>query len=256
MPDEHALVIAGVTIWQDINGRYNLNLLHQASDYNQTKTPGHWLKRKHTKELISSLSAQVSYSPLEVVHGGERAGTYAHELLAVSYAGWISPAFQLKVNQAFIDMKKGQALPQVKNAGVQMLIEMAVKYDQLEQQQQAQEERQREQDAEIRKTQELAIQALLGQQWLTLRQFVTIHNLSHQLPMGREQQDCGRYLTGFCRERNIPIYKQESADRYKEWTYPVWVLQQVLPNWAARRYGQVALPDNVTSIHEAGVAYG
>ena len=40
--------------------------------------------------------------------GGTTPGTFTHELLAIEYAGWISPAFRLRVNQAFIDLKTGQ----------------------------------------------------------------------------------------------------------------------------------------------------
>lgn len=38
-------------------------------------------------------------------------GTFAHELLAISYAGWISPAFQLPVNQVFMDYRTGKLAP-------------------------------------------------------------------------------------------------------------------------------------------------
>jgi len=40
-------------------------------------------------------------------------GTFAHELLAISYAGWISPAFHLKVNQVFIDYRTGALQPAI-----------------------------------------------------------------------------------------------------------------------------------------------
>lgn len=102
-----SLVIADVLIMQDEYGRYNLNTLHLASGADTSKKPGNWIKRKSTQALISELDSQVSFLTLDVVHGGERSGTYGHELLAVSYAGWISPAFQLRVNQAFIDTRTG-----------------------------------------------------------------------------------------------------------------------------------------------------
>ncbi|MGT3291634.1 KilA-N domain-containing protein, partial [Yersinia enterocolitica] len=37
---------------------------------------------------------------------GVNQGTFAHELLAIEYAGWISPAFRLQVNQTFLDSTK------------------------------------------------------------------------------------------------------------------------------------------------------
>ncbi|MBW5407130.1 KilA-N domain-containing protein [Morganella morganii] len=44
-----------------------------------------------------------------VVNGGVSPGVFAHELIAVSYAGWIHPDFRLDVNQAFIDFKSGNS---------------------------------------------------------------------------------------------------------------------------------------------------
>ena len=42
---------------------------------------------------------------------GRNGGTFAHELVAVEYAGWISPRFRIKVNQTFIDYRTGQLTP-------------------------------------------------------------------------------------------------------------------------------------------------
>ncbi len=49
--------------------------------------------------MIAELEAQqtdtgISVSLLNVLKGGKMQGTFAHELLAISYAGWIGPAFQ------------------------------------------------------------------------------------------------------------------------------------------------------------------
>ncbi|WP_275389502.1 KilA-N domain-containing protein [Xenorhabdus bovienii] len=115
-------VIAGVEITTDSEGRFNLNALHKASNTSAHKTPSQWLRRNETQALIAELefnslknsrsvnlhSAQKS---INVVNGGVNYGTFAHELLAVSYAGWISPAFQLQVNQTFIDYRSGKLAP-------------------------------------------------------------------------------------------------------------------------------------------------
>ena len=63
--------------------------------------------------MIAELEAQqtdtgISVSLLNVLKGVKMQGTFAHELLAISYAGWISPAFQLKVNQVFLDYRTGK----------------------------------------------------------------------------------------------------------------------------------------------------
>ncbi|UBX30516.1 KilA-N domain-containing protein [Arsenophonus apicola] len=48
---------------------------------------------------------------IKVQKGGINPGTFAHELLAIEYAGWISPKFRLMVNQTFLDYKTGRLAP-------------------------------------------------------------------------------------------------------------------------------------------------
>lgn len=246
-----ALVVADITILQDHQGRYNLNLLHQASGAAPTKRPTDWLRRKSTQALIEALAEQGegAGTHLEVVHGGERAGTYAHELLAVSYAGWISPAFQLKVNQAFLDMKRGQpALPRVKDPAIQMLIDMAVHLD---------EARTLATEAKT-----LAQQAIDTQQWLTIREFCFLNTLERQMPPSY-QQEYGRYLTGYCQEHGVPIRKQPIADRpyTAEHAYHVGTIEQTWRTWLYRRAGQPLLTviapdrDGNSTTHDPGVPY-
>lgn len=119
---ENQPVIAGIAITTDTEGRFNLNCLHRASGENDSKAPNQWLRTKQAKELIAELEAnllkkfQTAYlqsarKVIDVVNGGSSPGTYAHELIAVSYAGWISAGFQLDVNQTFIDYRSGKLAP-------------------------------------------------------------------------------------------------------------------------------------------------
>lgn len=101
--------IGGVEITTDSEGRFNLNSLHKASKLGVEKAPAQWLRNKQTVELIRELENE-TMQICTVSTEGRNGGTFAHELLAVSYAGWISPSFQLKVNQAFIDMKTGKTV--------------------------------------------------------------------------------------------------------------------------------------------------
>ncbi|HHG9067069.1 TPA: KilA-N domain-containing protein [Citrobacter freundii] len=109
-------VIAGVEIITDDAGRFNLNSLHKASGGEKKKGPSYWLALEGTKALIDELSnsltdTDISVSVLKVIKGGTEQGTFAHELLAIEYAGWISPVFRLQVNQTFIDYRSGKLLP-------------------------------------------------------------------------------------------------------------------------------------------------
>lgn len=105
-------VIAGVEITTDTEGRFNLNALHKASGAEKKNGPSYWLALDTTKSLISELEQQlsdteISVSVIKSVKGGLNQGSYAHELLAVSYAAWISPAFQIQVNKVFIAYRTG-----------------------------------------------------------------------------------------------------------------------------------------------------
>lgn len=117
------LIVSDHPIPVDANGRVNLNALHKLSGLGEHKRPSKWLATKTTKMLIRELSQSPNSgfgvstaSPhsgsavISIVQGGINPSTYAHELLAVSYAGWISPKFQLMVNQAFIDARKVDAV--------------------------------------------------------------------------------------------------------------------------------------------------
>ncbi len=106
------VTIAGVEISTDSEGRFNLNALHNASGLGGNKAPAQWLRTKSAQEVINELQKDTVQICI-VSSEGRNGGTYAHQLLAVSYAGWISPAFQLQVNQAFIDYRTGKLSPAV-----------------------------------------------------------------------------------------------------------------------------------------------
>lgn len=104
-------VVAGVEITTDDQGRFNLNALHRASGEGDHKRPSKWLATQQAQDLIAELEAQspkTGLGVLNVAKGGTAPGTFAAEELAVSYAGWISPAYQLEVNRTFIAYRKGE----------------------------------------------------------------------------------------------------------------------------------------------------
>ncbi len=103
-------VIAGIEITTDESGRFNLNALHRASALGSSKAPAQWLRTKQAQELVSEVEKQTMQICIVSVEG-RNGGTFAHELLAISYAGWISPAFQLQVNQVFLDFRTGKLTP-------------------------------------------------------------------------------------------------------------------------------------------------
>jgi phage anti-repressor protein len=84
--------------------------------------------------------------------------------------------------------------------------------------------------------------ALDQQHWLTLRQYVFLHQLLHQLPPPA-QQAYGKWLTAYCLEHNIPVSREPVADRTysAENRYHVGTIEATLPGWLHRRQSQPAL---------------
>lgn len=105
-------VIAGIEITTDEEGRFSLNMLHKASGGETNKAPSQWFRTQTASELVAEVEKETMHN-CTVSIGGRNGGTFAHELLAVSYAGWISPSFQLKVNQVFLDYRSGKLMPQL-----------------------------------------------------------------------------------------------------------------------------------------------
>lgn len=116
-------VIAGIEITTDEHGRFNLNALHKAGDSVHTKRPSIWLATKQAQELVSELSQNsgLGYDAISSVKGGTSPGTFAHELLAIEYAGWISPRFRLQVNQTFLDYRTGKLKPTTEMSKLEIL---------------------------------------------------------------------------------------------------------------------------------------
>ncbi|HFI5586094.1 TPA: KilA-N domain-containing protein [Raoultella ornithinolytica] len=110
---ERLPVIAGVEITTDAAGHFNLNALHKASGGRDAKRPKAWLATKQAQELIDELRQDSAFGEdvIKITKGGITPGTFAHELLAIEYAGWISPSFRLQVNQTFLDFRTGKLVP-------------------------------------------------------------------------------------------------------------------------------------------------
>ncbi|WP_193050146.1 KilA-N domain-containing protein [Pseudoalteromonas undina] len=105
------LIISNTLIPVDHYNRVNLNALHKASGKENSKRPSIWLTTKSACELVNELSKDscLGQNVINKQRGGNGGGgTFAHELLAISYAGWISPKFQLEVNRVFLHSKRNE----------------------------------------------------------------------------------------------------------------------------------------------------
>lgn len=94
------LVIDGVSVRRDIDGRYCLNDLHRAAGGEQRHRPKYWIENSQTVALIDEILSEGGIPP-STIRGGAEQGTYVSKELVYSYAMWISPAFHLKVIRTF-----------------------------------------------------------------------------------------------------------------------------------------------------------
>lgn len=123
------LVIEGVSVRLDKDGRYCLNDLHRAAGYKVQHRPSDWMKNKQTQELVQELSREGISSleenqPLRVINGGNNQGVYACKELVYAYAMWISAAFNLKVIRTFdavASTARGSSANDMMLAGVTLL---------------------------------------------------------------------------------------------------------------------------------------
>lgn len=100
---QQLMVIDGVTVRRDSQGRYCLNDLHHAAGGEERHKPGNFLRMESTRELCAEIDrcSDVSIGCIESIRGGAAQGTYVSREVVFAYAMWISPVFNLKVIRTF-----------------------------------------------------------------------------------------------------------------------------------------------------------
>ena len=104
-----ATVIESISIRRDAEGRYSLNDLHRAAmmagKATENHAPAQFLRNDGVKAFVSAYDAEESdvqkCTSVHSVKGGKNQGTYAAELIAIRYAAWIDPSFEVKVYRTF-----------------------------------------------------------------------------------------------------------------------------------------------------------
>ncbi|EBU8673102.1 KilA-N domain-containing protein [Salmonella enterica subsp. enterica serovar Muenchen] len=105
------VAVNGVSVRVDEEGRYSLNDLHAAAvasgEATEQQRPSQFLRSAQVKRFIKALKAKVQKSaleqiqPLKVIKGGDEPGAWGVELLAIRYAAWIKPEFEIEVYDIF-----------------------------------------------------------------------------------------------------------------------------------------------------------
>ena len=112
------LVVADIQVRMDNEGRYCLNDLHKAAGGKPKQRANYWLNNIETEELIAEI--EKAGFPAFVSNRGFNGGTYVVKELVYAYAMWISPAFHLKVIQAY-DTLQTQGIAVAEHAAEDLL---------------------------------------------------------------------------------------------------------------------------------------
>lgn len=94
------LIVCGVTVKQDDEGRYCLNDLHKAAGEERRHDTREFLDRDSTKELVQELERKMTEKSVNKIRG-RTGGTFVVKQLVYAYAMWISPKFHLEVIEAY-----------------------------------------------------------------------------------------------------------------------------------------------------------
>lgn len=107
------LSIIGTKVRIDSEGRYCLNDLHKAAlasgSAKEHHKPSEFLRSESVKSFVKAVDLEAGNTvSINTVKGRGKTGTYAVELVAMRYAGWVDPSFEVKVYQAFQALAKGE----------------------------------------------------------------------------------------------------------------------------------------------------
>jgi len=102
----NGLVIEGTSVTK-VDELYNLNDLHKAAMSvgiaTASQRPTNFLLSQHAFIAVAEKYGEAA----NTVNGGTNPGTFASELIAMKYAGWIDPEYEFKVYRAIQALKHG-----------------------------------------------------------------------------------------------------------------------------------------------------
>lgn len=99
------VIVNGVSVRVDSEGRYNLNDLHAAAvskgEASESQRPSNFIKSAQVKRFAQELSEATKIASVKTVKGGIESGVWGLELVAIRYAAWLSPKFEIRVYNTF-----------------------------------------------------------------------------------------------------------------------------------------------------------
>ncbi|MCQ4052371.1 KilA-N domain-containing protein [Aeromonas sp. SG16] len=114
-----AIVIESHSIAVNADGMYCLNDLHKAAmalgKATENQSPSKFLR--YQADFIKAVEGKGLISPLRIVKGGKNPGTWAVELVAMKYAGWIDASYEVQVYAAAQALRHGDIEKAVELSG-------------------------------------------------------------------------------------------------------------------------------------------
>lgn len=110
------LELRGTTVKEDVDAYLCLNDLHDLSGAADTRAPSKWRALPTTKELERALEANSRFSAIiaktpsksaAYSKRGKGGGTFAHHILALAYAEYLSPELAVDVRDTYIRLRSG-----------------------------------------------------------------------------------------------------------------------------------------------------
>ncbi|WP_334468313.1 KilA-N domain-containing protein [Arsenophonus sp. PmNCSU2021_1] len=121
------VVIENTVVRQDAFGRYCLNDLHRAAvaqgKATESQRPSNFLKSEGVSNFVQKASEATKIASVNIIKGGLESGSWAVEIIAIRYAAWIDPAFEVQVYERFRDSVKSNngVLVEKVQAGLAMI---------------------------------------------------------------------------------------------------------------------------------------
>lgn len=114
--DDVNFIIRGRTIRIDDDGFVSLNDLHEAAGFRKNRRPIDWYRLPSTGPFIiaayekivgKSHQSKIRISDVYRAASGPSGGTWAHPIIAASYAGYLSPKLEVEMKEVWLRYRAG-----------------------------------------------------------------------------------------------------------------------------------------------------
>jgi len=101
------VIVNGVSVRVDKGGRYDLNDLHAAAvlkgKATEAQRPSKFMRSSQIGRFVDSLTKAQKRASVKVIKGGLESGIWGLELVAIRYAAWLNPDFEIRVYETFCE---------------------------------------------------------------------------------------------------------------------------------------------------------